>query len=102
MENVKIDDKEMEEAVKQAEEAENDYYFTHTFQKPFEYEGKKYESLNFAWDRLTGYDGLAIEREMQAIGTPVFVPSLSGDYLIRMAARANVEGIGIEDRKSVV
>ena len=40
------------------------------------------------FDRLTGNDSLAIEDELQSMNKPVIVPTFSGQYLIRMAARA--------------
>lgn len=86
---VKIDEKELEAARQEAEEREDIYSYTHELQREFEHEGKKYKSIHFDWGKLTGNDGLAIENEMQALGTPVVIPSFSGGYLIRMAARAS-------------
>lgn len=91
--DVAIDKKELEEAEKMAEENKNRYEYTHEFKKPFQYEGRTFEKIHFDWGRLTGNDGLAIENEMQSLGMPVVIPSLSGEYLIRMAARASVENI---------
>ena len=87
-----IDPKEF--AVAEAEAAVSANTFTYTFTKPFTYEGKTYEALTFDWDRLTGKDALAIEGELQALGKAVIVPEFSGEYLIRMAARACTERIG--------
>ncbi len=70
--------------------------YVHTFRTPFTYEGKTFSSVSFDFDRLTGNDALAIEAEMQAMGKPVIIPSLSGDYLIRMAARACSEQVGAD------
>lgn len=91
-ENVVIDEKELEVAEKMAEEEK--YQYVHKFKKPFQYDGKTFEELTFNWEKLTGYDGLAIENELQSLGKPVVIPSLSGDYLVRMAARASMDGIG--------
>ncbi len=91
---VVIDEKELEEAKKMAEKEKNQY--VHVFQKPFSYEGKTFEKLTLNWEKLTGYDGLAIENELQSLGKPVVIPSLSGEYLIRMAARASTEVIGAD------
>lgn len=88
-EEVAIDERELEEARQEAEEKEDIYSYTHELKKEFEYEGKKYGKIHFDWGKLTGNDGLAIENEMQAMGTPVVIPSLSGGYLIRMAAKAS-------------
>jgi hypothetical protein len=97
MEDIKleIDKKELDAAKQMADQNENVYEYVHKLNKPFEYEGRTYESMHFDWGKLTGNDGLAIENEMQAMGTPVVIPSLSGAYLIRMAARASVENIAV-------
>ena len=65
-----------------------DYIYVHKFQKPFVYGEKTYEQLIFDWGSLTGRDGLAIENELQALGKPVIIPTVSGEYLLRMAVRA--------------
>ena len=70
------------------------YTYTHNFRAPFVYMGKTYTELRFDWDGLTGRDGLDIEAELQAIGTPVLAPEFSGGYQIRLAARACTESIG--------
>ena len=56
--------------------------------KPFTYEGQTFSELTFDFDSLTGDDALAIEDELQAIGKPTISPTFSGQFLIRMAARA--------------
>lgn len=88
---VEIDGKELEKAEELAKENEDEY--THVLKKPFQYEEGTYKELHFEWGKLTGNDGLKIENEMQSLGMPVVIPSLSGEYLIRMAARASVERI---------
>ena len=90
----KIDDAEF--AVAQAEASVSDSVATVEFSTPFTYEGKTYEKLVFDFDRLTGNDGIAIESELQALGKPVIVPALSGDYLIRMAAKACTDVLGAD------
>lgn len=62
--------------------------------KPFTYEEHTFEELTFDWNRLTGEDALAIEDEVQALNKAVIVPVFSGEFLVRMAARACVERIG--------
>ena len=47
------------------EEKEKSGNYTHTFKKPVEIEGKKYTSMTFYFDRLTGEDIEAIEEELQ-------------------------------------
>jgi len=89
-----IDADEFSVAKKEAESTAGT--FTHTFRKPFAYMGKTYTELRFDWESLTGRDSLAIEAELQALGTPVIVPTFSGAYLIRMAAKACTEKIGAD------
>lgn len=96
MNEVVIDPKEMAEAERMAEADKNKYQYTHIFEQSVTYEDKTYENLHFNWGKLTGKDGLAIEDEMQLMGTPVIIPSLSGGYLIRMASRACEEKVGID------
>lgn len=87
-----VDSGEFAEAEKEA--AQSDGVYTHSFKRPVTYQGVTYDELRFAWDTLTGRDALAIEGEMQAIGKPVIVPTFSGEYLIRMAARACTAPVG--------
>lgn len=83
-------------AVAEKEAKNSGYSYTHKFRKPFEYQGQTYTELTFDWDKLTGNDGLAIENELQQIGKPVIVPTFSGEYLVRLAARACTERIGAD------
>ena len=62
--------------------------YTHRLKKPFTYEGCTVEELTFDFAKLTGNDSLTIEDELQAMNKPVIVPTLSGQYLTRVAARA--------------
>ena len=68
--------------------------YVHVFKKPFEYQGKSYDQLTFDFGSLTGRDSLAIENELQALGKMVLSPEFSGEFLIRMAARACTENVG--------
>lgn len=70
--------------------------YTHTFSKPFTYEGRTFEHLAFDFSKLSGNDDLAIENELQALGKPVVVAEMSGDYQIRLAARACTEKLGVD------
>ena len=90
--NTNIDEKELEFAKEEAKDAKGVY--VHEFETPFTYEGKTYDKLTFDWNKLTGADSLAIETELQDLEKVVIVPEFSGDYLIRMAARACTEKIG--------
>ena len=68
--------------------------YTHAFKKPFAYMGQEYTEMHFDFDGLTGRDGLNIERELQALGAALVHPALSGDYLVRLAAKACAEKVG--------
>lgn len=76
------------------ETVSSDEVYTHTFSRPVEYEGKIYAELTFDFGKLTGRDSLDVERSLQSIGQPVVVRSLSGDYLIRMCAKACTTKVG--------
>ncbi len=93
-----IDAGEFSVAENEAAKAEEQsiYTYVHHFRNPFEYEGKTYETLTFNWGKLTGDDSLSIEEEMQAAGKPVIVPTFSGGYLMRMAARASSPRVGFD------
>lgn len=79
-----------EEAVERAEaqalSAEN--ALTIELKKSIEYNGEKYTELKFDFEKLTGKDGLEIENELASLGLPLVIPAFSGEYLIRMAAKA--------------
>lgn len=89
-----IDPKEF--AVAEAEAKKSTDAYTHKFKRPFAYEGRTYDELTFDWDKCTGKDALDIEYECQALGKTVIVPTLSGEYLIRFAAKACTEKIGAD------
>ena len=94
---VTIDPEELE-AMKKAEAAEIDVgAVVVKLRKPLQYEGKTYDNLSFDFDRLTGKDGMQIEREVQlTTGTAVLLPAYNTDYLIRMCARASLEKVGAD------
>lgn len=81
-------------AVAEQEAAQSPTVYTHKFRKPFEFQGKTYEELDFDWETLTGDDFLAIEDELAAIGKVAVVPQFSGQFLIRMAAKACTAKVG--------
>lgn len=70
--------------------------YAHVFATPWSYEGKEYDKIIFDWGKLTGADSIAIENEIQAMGKALITPEFSGEYLIRMAARASEPRIGID------
>lgn len=62
--------------------------YTHTFKKPFTFEGVTYEKLTFNWDSLSGRDSVAIERELLRRGLTTVMAEFTPEYLAAMAARA--------------
>lgn len=70
------------------EEKEKSGNYTHTFKKPVEIEGKKYTSMTFYFDRLTGEDIEAIEEELQDQNKYVLTPEISSAFQSMLAARA--------------
>ena len=88
-----FDEQEFDEAMSEAK-AECTTAYVHHFKRPFVFEGKTYEKLTFDFEKLIGKDSLNVEAELQAKGIMVMVPTFSGPYLIRIAARACKEGIG--------
>lgn len=76
-------------AIEQAVQNETDnFVYAHALSKPFQWEGKTYETLTFRWDILTGADHLEIEFEMLKQGKTLVVPEFTGEYLCGMAVRA--------------
>lgn len=90
-----IDNEEFAVAEKEAT-ATNLSAYVHKFDTPFVYEDKTYDELTFDWSKLTGNDSLAIENELQMLGKALIVPEFSGEYLIRVAARACTIPIGVD------
>jgi hypothetical protein len=84
---------ELDRAIAEAE-ADAVSTYVHHFKKPFLWMGQEYETMAFNFEDLTGRDMQAIEREMSMMGQAVVSPALSGEFLLRMAARA--AGIGVD------
>ncbi len=77
--------------------ADNESLVTVEFKVPVKYNGSEYTSLTFDFESLTARDDLAIENELAAIGKAALVPAMSGEYIMRMAARACTQkGIGYD------
>lgn len=87
-----MQEEELEQAKAEAEKAEN--LFSLELKKPLTYEGKVYNELSFDFDTLTGKDSLAVERELSLRGIQVAVPAFSGEYIIRIAAKACTSRVG--------
>lgn len=75
--------------------------YTHTFEKPCEYQGHSITELTFDWGALTGEDHQAIESDMLRNGQTLVVPAFTGAFLVGMAVRActnrDANGIRIVD-----
>lgn len=96
-----INQTEFEAAEAEAKEPQADVStYTHKFKKPVTIEGYTFEELTFDFGTLTGADSLAIEDELQALNKPVIVPTFSGQYLTRVAARACTTMLTTPDGKS--
>ncbi len=87
-----MDQKEFAAAEQEAPESST--AVTVQLSRPVTYEGTVYSELSFDWDKLTGEDSLSIENELQTQGRLVVAPTFSGEYLVRMAARACTAKIG--------
>lgn len=86
-EGVHVDPEELSVATAEAG-ADDGTSYTHTFKKPFTYEGKTYETLTFDFSGLTGADGIAAQEELERKGKVVMVPAMNPAYLCTIAARA--------------
>ncbi len=73
---------------KKKKEKEKSGNYTHTFGTPVEIEGKKYTSLTFYFENLTGEDIEAIEEELQDQNKYVLTPEISSTFQSMLAARA--------------
>lgn len=68
--------------------------YVHTFEEPFEWEGKKYKSLTFRFGDMKGKDVLAITQEMRTRGIVLVTRNFEVDYQYRYAVRCCEEPIG--------
>ena len=88
------EEKEIKEAQKNGvvdfskKEKEKSGNYTHTFSEPVEIEGKKYSTLTFYFDTLTGEDIEAVEEELQDQNKYVLTPEISSAFQSTLAARA--------------
>ncbi len=63
--------------------------YVHKFATAFEYEGKKFVTLNFDFGSLTGQDMISIEEEMSSQNKYIITPEIDSDFMIRLAAKAS-------------
>ncbi|MCL2109879.1 MAG: phage tail assembly protein [Oscillospiraceae bacterium] len=75
-------------------ETTNHGKYVHEFKKPFKYEDKTYEKIEFDFSKLKGRDFLSIEKEVNDSGELVFTASISTRFCIILAARASAPQIG--------
>ena len=94
-----MQEEELEQAKAEAKKAEN--LFTLKLKKPLSYEGTDYTELSFDFDNLTGRDSLDVERELAMRGIQVAVPAFSGEYIVRIAAKACAEPLGSDAFESL-
>ena len=69
--------------------------YTHKFSSPVEMEGKKYTTLTFYFDKLTGDDIEAVEAELQDQNKYVLSPEISSAFQCILAAKA--AGVASDD-----
>ncbi len=89
-----MQEEELEQAKAEAKKAEN--LFKLKLKKPLSYEGTDYTELSFDFDNLTGRDSLDVERELAMRAIQVAVPAFSGEYIIRIAAKACTAPVGFD------
>lgn len=70
--------------------------YVHTFDEPFEWEGKTYKDLTFNFGNLRGRDVLAIMQELRMRGIVLAVKTFDVDYQYRYAARCCEQPIGAD------
>lgn len=93
LKNDGVDGTELDAAITEAADAEGGYL--HKFKKPFLWQGKEYDTLLFDFESLSGRDMNNIERELAITeGITVISPTMSGPFLMNMAAKA--AGIGYD------
>lgn len=98
-------EEEMEQAQKSGvvdmaakkKEKERSMNYTHTFTKPVELNGKRYEKMTFYFENLTGADIEAIEEELQDQNKYVLAPEVSSVFQSMLAARAG--GVPSDDMR---
>lgn len=99
MENVAMENETMKEEVaeektgtadssKKKGKEEDDGNYVHKFKKPVEIMGKKYSSLTFYFNKMTGEDIEAIEDELMDQNKYFLTPETSSAYQCILAAKA--------------
>ncbi len=70
------------------EKKEESANYTHTFKNPVEIMGKKYTTLTFYFEKLTGEDIEEVEAELQDQNKYVLSPEISSAFQCILAAKA--------------
>ena len=91
--NREAEDKVLEAALSEPPEEK---YYEYKLKKTVKYNDETYEKLYFDFDKLTGEDALNIEAELSALGKSAPIPALSGEYLVRVAAKSCTKPIGAD------
>jgi len=95
--------KQVEELEEQAKDLPDASTYTHKLKKPFTYEGKTVEQLDFDFGSLTGEDTIAIESELNHRMKNLVLPHLSWEFMTLMAVRActsrDGSGLRVVDEK---
>lgn len=82
--------------VQEVKSAEEDSLVTIELKAPVDWMGCTYEKLTFDFDKLTGRDSLNVENELKSRGKAVMTPAFDANYLVRIAARACEEKLGVD------
>lgn len=59
----------------------------YVFDKPYEFEGKTYEKIEFDLDGLKGSDISAVKKQFAAAGNFSVIPALDSDFCAMLLAR---------------
>lgn len=98
------DEQAQDEVMEKEQAAQPDpALYTHRLKKPFTYENKTVEQLDFDFGALTGADTLAIEGELNHRLKNLMYPHLSWEFMSLMAVRActtrDGNGLRVVDEK---
>lgn len=103
--NITTDEQAQVETLEKEQAAQPDPdVCTHKLARPFTYENKTVEQLNFDFSSLSGVDTLAIEAELNHRLKNLMYPHLSWEYMTLTAVRActnrDANNLRVVDEKS--
>ncbi|MGN1369361.1 MAG: hypothetical protein ACI4WX_10860 [Aristaeellaceae bacterium] len=90
-----MQDQSVDQAIEEAV-ADDSVSYIRVLKKPINYNGKKYDTLHFDFEKLTGQDFLDINEELTAKSIMVVSPSFSTQFQLRVACRSCKEPIGTD------